>query len=180
MAIDIPDTNPIETREWLDSVDAVVEYDGRDRMGFLLDQTIDHAQDYGVKVSAGLSTPYVNTIPVEDEPELPGDPELERLATALVRWNAIAIVLQANAESSELGGHIASYQSAETLYEVGFNHFWRARTPSTAATSSTCRATPRRGSTAERFSRGASRRRTCAASGRRSTAAVSPRIRTRG
>ena len=72
-------------------------------------------------------TPYVNTIPVEDEPELPGDPELERLATALVRWNALAIVLQANAESTELGGHIASYQSAETLYEVGFNHFWRAR-----------------------------------------------------
>jgi pyruvate dehydrogenase E1 component len=127
MAIDIPDSNPIETREWLDSVDAVVEYDGRDRMGFLLDQAIDHAQEYGVKVSAGLSTPYVNTIPVEDEPELPGDPELEQLATALVRWNAIAIVLQANAESSELGGHIASYQSAETLYEVGFNHFWRAR-----------------------------------------------------
>ena len=129
MAIDIPDSNPVETREWLDSVDAVVEYDGRDRMSFLLDQAIDHAQDYGVKVSAGLSTPYVNTIPVEEEPELPGDPELERLATALVRWNAIAIVLQANAESSELGGHIASYQSAETLYEVGFNHFWRARSP---------------------------------------------------
>jgi pyruvate dehydrogenase E1 component len=127
MAIDLPDSNPVETREWLESVDAVVEYDGRDRMGFLLDQAIDHAQDYGVKVSAGLSTPYVNTIPVEEEPELPGDPELERLATALVRWNAIAIVLQANAESSELGGHIASYQSAETLYEVGFNHFWRAR-----------------------------------------------------
>ena len=77
---------------------------------------------------AGLSTPYVNTIPLEDEPELPGDRELERLATALVRWNAVAIVLQANAESSELGGHIASYQSAETLYEIGFNHFWRART----------------------------------------------------
>ena len=76
---------------------------------------------------AGLDTPYVNTIPPEDEPELPGDPELERLATALVRWNAVAIVLQANAESTELGGHIASYQSAETLYEIGFNHFWRAR-----------------------------------------------------
>ena len=123
----LPDSDPVETREWLDSVDAVVESDGRERMGFLLDQAIDHAQDYGVKVSAGLSTPYVNTIPVEEEPELPGDPELERLATALVRWNAIAIVLQANAESTELGGHIASYQSAETLYEVGFNHFWRAR-----------------------------------------------------
>src|SRR6476620_8936247 len=127
MAIDIPDSNPIETREWLDSVDAVVEYDGRDRAGSLLDQAIDHAQEYGVRVSAGLSTPYVNTIPVDEEPEMPGDPDREALATALVRWNAIAIVLQANAESSELGGHIASYQSAETLYEVGFNHFWRAR-----------------------------------------------------
>src|SRR6478752_2727142 len=127
MAAETPDTDPVETQEWLESVDAVVEYDGRDRMGFLLDQAIDHAQEFGVKVSAGLSTPYVNTIPVEEELELPGDRELERLATALVRWNAIAIVLQANAESSELGGHIASYQSAETLYEVGFNHFWRAR-----------------------------------------------------
>jgi pyruvate dehydrogenase E1 component len=127
MAADIPDSNPVETQEWLDSVDAVVESDGRERMAFLLDHAIDHAQEYGVKVSAGLSTPYVNTIPVDEEAPLPGDPELERLATALVRWNAIAIVLQANAESTELGGHIASYQSAETLCEVGFNHFWRAR-----------------------------------------------------
>ncbi len=127
MAGETSDIDPVETREWLESVDAVVESDGRERMSYLLDQAIDHAQEFGVKVSAGLSTPYVNTIPVEEEPDVPGDPELERLATALVRWNAIAIVLQANAESSELGGHIASYQSAETLYEVGFNHFWRAR-----------------------------------------------------
>src|SRR6187200_1752115 len=97
-------------------------------MGELLDTVVGHAQDLGVSVGAGVSTPYVNTIPVDEEPELPGDRELERLATALVRWNAIAMVLQANAESTELGGHIASYQSAETLYEVGFNHFWRART----------------------------------------------------
>jgi pyruvate dehydrogenase E1 component len=121
------DTDPVETREWLDSVDAVVASDGRQRMGKLLDTVVDHAQDLGVSVGAGVSTPYVNTILPEDEPELPGDPELERLATALVRWNAIAIVLQANAESTELGGHIASYQSAETLYEVGFNHVWRGR-----------------------------------------------------
>ena len=122
-----PDKDPVETQEWLDSVDAVVQFDGRERAGFLLDHAIDRAQEHGVRVSAGLSTPYVNTIPVEEEDELPGDHELERAATALVRWNAIAIVLQANAESTELGGHIASYQSAETLYEVGFNHFWRAR-----------------------------------------------------
>ena len=153
MAGETPDTDPVETREWLESVDAVVEFDGRERMGYLLDQAIDHAQEFGVKVSAGLSTPYVNTIPVDEEPELPGDPELERLATALVRWNAVAIVLQANAESSELGGHIASYQSAETLYEVGFNHFWRARTEEHGATSSTSRATRRRASTRARSSR---------------------------
>ena len=127
MFTNTPDNDPVETQEWLDSVDAVVESDGRERMAFLLDQAIDHAQEFGVKVSAGLSTPYVNTIPVEEDEPLAGNPELERLATALVRWNAIAIVLQANAESTELGGHIASYQSAETLYEVGFNHFWRAR-----------------------------------------------------
>ena len=123
----IPDTDPIETKEWLESVDAVVESDGRERAAYLLDRVVDYAQDLHVSVDAGVSTPYVNTIPPEDEPPMPGDPELERLATALVRWNAIAIVLQANAESTELGGHIASYQSAETLYEVGFNHFWRAR-----------------------------------------------------
>jgi pyruvate dehydrogenase E1 component len=121
------DTEPVETQEWLDSVDAVVDSDGPDRMGFLLERVVEHAESKGVPVTAGLSTPYVNTIPPEDEVPMPGDPELERLATALVRWNAIAIVLQANAESTELGGHIASYQSAETLYEVGFNHFWRAR-----------------------------------------------------
>jgi pyruvate dehydrogenase E1 component len=124
---DIPDADPVETREWLDSVDAVLEHDGRGRMGYLLDRVIDHAQDEGVTVAAALSTPYVNTIPPDEEEPLPGNPELERLASALVRWNAMAIVLQANAESTELGGHIASYQSAETLYEVGFNHFWRAR-----------------------------------------------------
>mgnify|MGYP003519654862 CR=1 FL=1 len=83
MAADVPDSDPVETREWLDSVDAVVESDGRERMGFLLDQAIDHAQEYGVKVSAGLSTPYVNTIPVEEEPPVPGDRELERLAKML-------------------------------------------------------------------------------------------------
>ncbi len=125
---DTPDQFPVETKEWLDAVDAVVDSDGRRRMGFLLEQVIEHAQAQAVPVPAALSTPYVNTIPVDEELPLPGDPELERLATALVRWNAIAIVLQANAESTELGGHIASYQSAETLYEVGFNHFWHART----------------------------------------------------
>src|SRR4029077_6612474 len=94
---------------------------------YLLDRAVDRAQDLHVPVSAGVSTPYVNSIPPEDEPEMPRAPKLGAAAPPLARWNAIAIVLQANAESTELGGHIASYQSAETLYEVGFNHFWRAR-----------------------------------------------------
>jgi pyruvate dehydrogenase E1 component len=119
------DPLPVETKEWLESVDAVLEHDGRERMAYLLDRVIDHAQGESVPVHAALSSPYVNTIPPDEEEPIPGDPELERLASALVRWNAMAIVLQANAESTELGGHIASYQSAETLYEVGFNHFWR-------------------------------------------------------
>ena len=127
MSVNAPDSDPVETQEWLDSVESVIDLEGRARAAYLLDRVVDRAQDLYVPVGAGLSTPYVNTIPVEDEVPMPGDPELERLATALVRWNAIAIVLQANAESTELGGHIASYQSAETLYEVGFNHFWRAR-----------------------------------------------------
>ncbi len=127
MHADSADREPVETEEWLASVDAVVDHDGRSRMGFLLDRVIDHAQDQGVPVSTALSTPYVNTIPPDEEQPLPGDRELEQAATALVRWNAMAIVLQANAESTELGGHIASFQSAETLYEIGFNHFWRAR-----------------------------------------------------
>ena len=101
MSINVPDTDPVETREWLDSVGAVVDADGRQRRADLLDRAVDHAQDLHVPVGAGVSTPYVNTIPVEDEPELPGDPELEWLGTALVRWNAVAIVLQANAESTE-------------------------------------------------------------------------------
>ncbi|MDH4177461.1 MAG: pyruvate dehydrogenase (acetyl-transferring), homodimeric type [Thermoleophilia bacterium] len=124
----VPDSEPVETQEWLDSVDAVVEYDGLERMSFLLDRVVDHARHEGVPVTFAHETPYVNTIPPEHEDPVPGDPELARKAAALVRWNAAAIVLQANVESTELGGHIASYQSAETLYEVGFNHFWRART----------------------------------------------------
>jgi pyruvate dehydrogenase E1 component len=125
--LDAHDHDPTETAEWLEAVDDVVAVDGCRRMGALLDRVIDHAQDRGVPVAAALSTPYVNTIPVDEEPDLPGDPALEQLATALVRWNAMAMVLQANAESTELGGHIASFQSASTLYEVGLNHFWRAR-----------------------------------------------------
>jgi pyruvate dehydrogenase E1 component len=132
MAIDIAgsqeivDQNPQETREWLDALDDVVRHDGTARAESLLGQVVERARQAGAVVGLDGSTPYVNTIPAAREPAMPGDPELERRVRSLIRWNAMAIVIGANRESSELGGHIASYQSAATLYEIGFNHFWRA------------------------------------------------------
>ena len=120
------DLDPVETGEWLEAIDGVLARDGEDRVRFLLAQAARHALDAGVVLEPSLNTPYVNTIDPDHEAPLPGDRELERRLIAIVRWNAMAIVLQANKESTELGGHIASYQSASTLYEVGFNHFWRA------------------------------------------------------
>ena len=116
----------LETGEWLSALEDVLRHEGRSRAAELLEALLEHARDEGVHPLGDLRTPYVNTIPVEEEPPLPGDPEMERKLQALVCWNAMAMVLQANRESSELGGHIASYQSAATLYEIGFNHFWQA------------------------------------------------------
>ncbi len=120
------DIDAAETSEWLEAVDAVVAHDGPGRARQLLTQVIERAQSAGTGPIATLNTPYVNTIPVAREAQLPGDPELERRLRSIIRWNAIAIVVRANKTSSELGGHIASYQSLATLYEVGFNHFWNA------------------------------------------------------
>jgi pyruvate dehydrogenase E1 component len=124
------DVDPLETREWLDALDSVVVFDGADRATFLLDELHSGARRSGVPVPYSANTPYLNTIPPDREPQYPGDPEIEQKIRSLIRWNAIATVLRANKESSELGGHIASYQSAATLYEVGFNHFWNAPTES--------------------------------------------------
>src|SRR4051794_490820 len=118
------DLDPEETAEWLEALDAVVAADGPARAQDLLQRVIAGAARRGVPMSAGLSTPYVNTLPPAADEAVVADVELERRIRTYVRWNAMAMVLQANAESSELGGHIASYQSAATLYEVGFNHFW--------------------------------------------------------
>jgi pyruvate dehydrogenase E1 component len=122
------DVDPEETREWLEALDDVLRNDGAHRAEALIGELLDHARGRGVPLEVGLNTPYVNTIPVDREERCPGDLELEHRIRAIIRWNAIALVLNANKESSELGGHLASYQSAATLYEVGFNHFWRAPT----------------------------------------------------
>ncbi|MGZ4304339.1 MAG: pyruvate dehydrogenase (acetyl-transferring), homodimeric type [Solirubrobacteraceae bacterium] len=120
------DVDAVETTEWLEALDSVVEHDGPDRARQLLTLLLERAQHSGTGPIATLNTPYVNTIPPEREAQLPGDPALERRLRSIVRWNAIAMVVRANKVSSELGGHIATYQSLATLMEVGFNHFWHA------------------------------------------------------
>jgi pyruvate dehydrogenase E1 component len=126
------DLDATETSEWLEAIDAVVAHDGPNRARELLTRAIERAQHAGTGPIATLNTPYVNTIPAEREPAFDGDPAIERRLRSIIRWNAMAIVVRANKESSELGGHIASYQSAATLYEVGFNHFWKAPSESHA------------------------------------------------
>jgi pyruvate dehydrogenase E1 component len=120
------DVDAVETTEWLEALDSVVEHDGPDRARQLLTLLLERAQHSGTGPIASLNTPYVNTIAPEREAKLPGDPALERRLRSIVRWNAIAMVVRANKVSSELGGHIATYQSLATLMEVGFNHFWHA------------------------------------------------------
>jgi pyruvate dehydrogenase E1 component len=116
----------VETSEWLSALDDVLRHEGRGRGVELLDALLERAKLEGLHPRGDLNTPYVNSIAAADEPAAGDDADVEARLRALVCWNAMAIVLQANRESSELGGHIASYQSAATLYEVGFNHFWRA------------------------------------------------------
>ncbi len=120
------DPDPQETQEWLDAMRAVVAVEGPDRARALLEELVAEARNAGAHVSLGFETPYVNTIPLDEQPVMPGDPELEARLRHYTRWNAMAMVVRANKESSELGGHVASYASAATLYDVGFNHFFRA------------------------------------------------------
>ena len=120
------DIDPTETQEWLESIDSVLGQHGPDRAHFLLNKMIDFARRSGAYLPYRATTAYLNTISTGRQPEYPGDRSLERRIEAYIRWNAMAMVLQANKESTEFGGHISSYASSATLYEVGFNHFWRA------------------------------------------------------
>jgi pyruvate dehydrogenase E1 component len=122
------DVDPVETGEWLDSLEGVIDVEGPNRAAFLLDELLGRARRRGTKVPYSANTPYLNTIPTALEAHHPGDRSIEQRIRSYVRWNALAIVLRANKDSSELGGHIASFQSAATLYDVGFMHFWHAPT----------------------------------------------------
>jgi len=124
----IPDYDPQETQEWLEAIDSVLKQEGAERAHFLISRLIDQARKAGDDMPISATTPYLNTIPLDKEERSSGNHELEHRIRALMRWNAMAIILNANRESSELGGHIASFASAATLYDVGFNHFFHGKT----------------------------------------------------
>jgi len=121
------DIDPIETKEWMESLSAVIEKDGKHRAQFLIKQLIEHSYKEGSDLVLSRNTPYINTIPPEEETKSPGDQNLERKIRSLIRWNAAAMVVRANKKNPELGGHIGTFASAATLYDVGMNHFWRAK-----------------------------------------------------
>jgi len=120
------DPDPAETREWVEALDAVLEREGPDRAHFLLEALVDKARRTGTYLPYRAETAYTNTIPPHLEEHMPGDAEVEWRIRNIIRWNALAMVLRANADGSGVGGHIASFASAATLYDVGFNHFFRA------------------------------------------------------
>lgn len=119
------DVDPDETREWLDSLQSVIAVEGLDRAHYLIESLIDQARRLGANLPYSANTAYLNSIPPGQQPPYPGNLELERRIEAYLRWNAMAMVVHANRTHSGIGGHIASYASATTMYEVGFNHFWR-------------------------------------------------------
>ena len=123
----LPDTDPTETQEWLDSLDAVVDTHGKTRARFLLTKLLDRANATQVSFPATVSTPYVNTIPREQEPWFPGDEHIERRIRAFIRWNAAMMVVKANKKADGIGGHLSTFASSASLYEIGFNHFFRGK-----------------------------------------------------
>ena len=123
----LPDNDAGETAEWLEAFDDVVETYGRNRARYLLMRLLERAREQAVEFPVTVSTPYVNTIPTDQEPEFPGDEHLERRIRAFIRWNAAVMVTRANARSDAIGGHLSTYASSAALYEVGFNHFFRGK-----------------------------------------------------
>ncbi len=119
------DTDPQETQEWLESIDDALEEHGFGRARFLLEQLIEHAQAKGARLPFNTNTPFINTILPSEQPEYPGDRKLERRIKSIIRWNAMAMVVRANTNTPGIGGHISTYASSATLYEVAFNHFFK-------------------------------------------------------
>src|SRR5947207_5017843 len=122
---DATQLDAVEMREWLDSLDYVLQAGGPAKVTRLLRELTIHARQNGVKLPFTANTPYINTIAADDQSLMPGSPDVERRIKSLVRWNALAMVVRANKAEEGIGGHISTFASAATLYEVGFNHFFR-------------------------------------------------------
>ena len=123
----LPDVDPEETQEWLDSLSAVVDAQGKTRARFLMSKLLERARELQVGHPATVSTPYVNSIPAEEEPWFPGDEHVERRIRAYIRWNAAVMVAKANKHADGIGGHLSTFASSASLYEVGFNWFFRGK-----------------------------------------------------
>ena len=123
----VPDVDPEETREWRESFDAIIEQGGLERAYYILSTLLKQAEVEDVPLPALVQTPYVNTIGPDHEPHYPGDEDIEKRIRRYVRWNAMAMVHRANNDYAGIGGHISTYASAATLYEVGFHHFFRGK-----------------------------------------------------
>ncbi len=123
----LPDLDPTETREWIESLDAIVAAGGKTRARFLVSKLLERANELQVGVPPTTSTPYINTIPAGEQAIFPGDEEIERRIRAFIRWNAAAMVIRANKTADGIGGHLSTYASSASLYEVGFNHFFRGK-----------------------------------------------------
>src|SRR3970040_10849 len=123
----MPDSDPVETKEWIDSLDAVGREYGPDRAIYLVAKLIERARETNIGMAGGVTTPHINTIPPEEEPEFPGDEDIERRIRRYIRWNAAVMVVKANHRSKGVGGHLSTFASSATLYEVGFNHFFRGK-----------------------------------------------------
>ena len=122
------DVDPIETNDWLAAIDSLIREEGIERAQFIIDQVMQQARAGGVSLPSGITTDYVNTIPVSEQPVYPGNLEIERRIRSYVRWNAVMMVLRGQKKDLDLGGHLSTFQSAATMYEVGFNHFFKAAT----------------------------------------------------
>jgi pyruvate dehydrogenase E1 component len=123
----LPDNDPVETSEWLESIAAVAQTQGPHRTRFILRRLMDKARDCGVDLPVLVQTPYINTISPDQEPAYPGDEQIEKRIRRLIRWNAVVMVMRANQRYPGIGGHLSTYASAASLYEVGFNHFFRGK-----------------------------------------------------
>ena len=122
------DVDPIETNDWLAAIDSLIREEGIERAQFIIDQVMQQARAGGVSLPSGITTDYVNTIPVSEQPAYPGNLDIERRIRSYVRWNAVMMVLRGQKKDLDLGGHLSTFQSAATMYEVGFNHFFKAAT----------------------------------------------------